>query len=158
VHGSEWFSLASHIVLVIVVSLTFPLFSGNVIVPFVTQVFSELTDEAAAALSSDNMIIMVVLVAVILVLPLLFYGRTRKRIVPLYMAGANEGDNLTFKGAMQKDVPVALRNWYMEGIFSEPLMNRIGLIATCILFAVSFSYVGALAVSVAKYLQEGGTF
>jgi ech hydrogenase subunit A len=156
VHGEEWFVLMGHIVLVIIISLSFPLFSGNVVVPFITDAFSGLSDASAVALSSDNMIIMVVLVAVILVLPLLFYGRTRKRIVPLYMAGANEGDNLTFAGAMGKDVPVRLRNWYMEGVFSEKLMNRIGVIATCFIFAVSFSFVASLALSVFRYLQGGG--
>jgi ech hydrogenase subunit A len=158
VHGEEWFVLTGHIVLVIVISLSFPLFSSSVIVPFITHFFSGLSDASAVALSSDNMIIMVVLAAVILVLPLLFYGRTRKRVVPLYMGGANEGDNLTFVGAMEKDVPVSLRNWYMEGVFGEKLMNRVGLVTTCVIFAVSFSFVGYIAVSVFRYIQGGGTF
>jgi ech hydrogenase subunit A len=158
VHGEEWFVLAGHIVLVILVSLSFPLFSNSVIVPLITDFFSGITEESALALSSGNMVIMVVLVAVILVLPLLFYGRTRKRIVPLYMGGANEGDNLTFRGAMDKDVPVSLRNWYMEGIFGEKLMNRIGLISTCIIFALSFSVVGTVAIRIVQFMQEGGTF
>ncbi|MDR0596146.1 MAG: NADH-quinone oxidoreductase subunit L [Clostridiales Family XIII bacterium] len=156
VHGEEWFVLTGHIVLVILISLSFPLFSGNVIVPFIKNVFAGMSDAAATALSSSEMVIMVVLVCVILVLPLLFYGRTRKRIVPLYMGGANEGDNLTFRGAMEKDVPVSLRNWYMEGVFGEKLMNRIGLISTCIIFALSFSFVAFIALNMFRYFQEGG--
>jgi ech hydrogenase subunit A len=158
VHGEEWFVLTGHIVLVIVISLSFPLFSDKVVVPFITYYFSGLSEASAVALSGDNMIIMVVLVAVILVLPLLFYGRTRKRVMPLYMGGANEGDNLTFVGAMNKDVPVSLRNWYMEGVFGEKLMNRIGVAATCIIFAVSFSFAGVVALSAFRYIQGGGTF
>jgi ech hydrogenase subunit A len=158
VHGEEWFVLSGHVALVIIISLSFPLFSGSVIVPYVTNVFNGLSDAAAAALSGDNMIIMVVLVAVVLVLPLLFYGRTRKRVMPLYMGGVNEGDNLTFVGAMDRDVPVSLRNWYMEGVFGEKLMNRVGVVATCIIFAVSFSFAGALSLSVFRYIQGGGTF
>jgi ech hydrogenase subunit A len=104
------------------------------------------------------MLIMVVLAPVELVLPLLFYGRTRKRIVPLYMGGANEGDNLTFAGAMDKEVPVSLRNWYMDGVFNEKLMNRIGLVATCVIFSVSFSFAGYVAISVFRYMQGGGAF
>jgi ech hydrogenase subunit A len=156
IHGEEWFSLASHIVLVIAISLSFPLFSSSVVVPFITHFFNGVSDATSLALSSDNMILMVVLAAVILVLPLLFYGRTRKRVVPLYMGGVNEGDNLSFKGAMEKEVPVSLRNWYMDGVFGEKLMNRIGIVTTCIIFAVSFSFVGALAISVARYIQSGG--
>jgi ech hydrogenase subunit A len=150
--------LTSHIVLVIVISLSFPLFSDSVIVPFVTYFFNGISEASAVALAGDNMIIMVVLAAVILVLPLLFYGRTRKRVMPLYMGGANEGDNLTFVGAMDKDVPVSLRNWYMESVFSEKLMNRVGLVTTCVIFAVSFSFAGYIALSVARYIQGGGTF
>ncbi|MDR2486908.1 MAG: hypothetical protein LBD12_02995, partial [Clostridiales Family XIII bacterium] len=134
----------------------FPLFSSKLIVPFIQAVFQGGDPEAVAALSADNMIIMVVLVAVILILPLLFYGRTNKRIVPLYMAGANEGDNLTFVGAMEKDVPVQLRNWYLEGVFKEKLMNRIGIVATCIIFAIVFSFVGAIGFLVLQQTIGGG--
>jgi ech hydrogenase subunit A len=102
------------------------------------------------------MLIMVVLVAVILILPLLFYGRTSKRIMPLYMAGANEGDNLTFKGAMDKDVSVSLRNWYMEGFFNERRMNRIGVIVTCGIFAVVFAFVATVGYMLVQSALGGG--
>jgi hypothetical protein len=74
------------------------------------------------------------------------------------MAGAGAGDNLTFTGSMGKDVPVQLRNWYMEGFFAEKLMNRIGLIATCIIFAVSFSLAGTVAMQVFISARQGGAF
>ncbi|MDR1028165.1 MAG: NADH-quinone oxidoreductase subunit L, partial [Clostridiales Family XIII bacterium] len=125
VHREEWSVLGGHVALVIIISLTFPLISDKVVLPFLDSAFQGLPDATGLALAGDNMVIMVVMVALILVLPLLFYGRTNKRVVPIYMAGANEGDNLTFKGSMEKDVPVSLRNWYMEGIFKERLMNRI---------------------------------
>jgi ech hydrogenase subunit A len=147
IHKGEWFVLGSHVGLVILISLGFPFVSQYALLPYLDGVFSGgLTESQSMALSSDNMLIMVILVALIIVLPLLFYGHTKKRIVPLYMAGANEGDNLTFYGSMGKDVPVSLRNWYMEGIFKEKLMNRIGIIATCIIFAMSMSYVVSLIV------------
>ena len=50
------------------------------------------------ALSADNMIIMCIMVAVVLLLIVFFFGRTKKKIVPIYLAGANEGDNLRFHG------------------------------------------------------------
>jgi ech hydrogenase subunit A len=147
IHRGEWFALGSHVALVIIISLSFPLISDKAILPYLSGVFEGgLTAKQSIALSSDNMIIMVILVALIIALPLLFYGHTRKKIVPIYMAGANEGDNLTFHGAMGKDVPVSLRNWYMEGIFREKLMNKVGIIATCIIFAMSMTYVASLIV------------
>jgi ech hydrogenase subunit A len=156
VHKEEWTVLGSHVVLVTLISLGFPLFSDKVILPFVESNFLQADPSAIAALSSDNMLIMVVLVAVILILPLLFYGRTSKRILPLYMAGANEGDNLTFRGAMGKDVPVQLRNWYMEGFFNEKLMNRIGIIATCIIFVIVFSFAAFVGYNILLPLLGGG--
>jgi ech hydrogenase subunit A len=156
VHKEEWTALGSHVVLVVLVSLGFPLFSDKVIVPFVQSNFQSGDPAAIAALSSDNMVIMVVLVAVILILPLLFYGRTSKRIMPLYMAGANEGDNLTFRGAMEKDVPVSLRNWYMEGFFNERRMNMIGIIVTCVIFTVVFAFVATVGYMLVQSVLGGG--
>ncbi|MDR0817199.1 MAG: NADH-quinone oxidoreductase subunit L [Clostridiales Family XIII bacterium] len=156
VHKEEWTSLSSHIVLVVLISLGFPLFSDKVIIPFVQSNFQSGDPGAIAALSSDNMVIMVVLVAVILILPLLFYGRTNKRIMPLYMAGANKGDNLTFTGSMGKDVPVSLRNWYLDSFFNEKLMNRIGIITTCTIFAIVFSFAVFVGVAVVTQLTGGG--
>ncbi|MDR2156726.1 MAG: NADH-quinone oxidoreductase subunit L, partial [Clostridiales Family XIII bacterium] len=156
VHNEEWIVLGGHVGLVIIISLTFPLLSDKVLLPHLTSVFKGLSEETGAALSGDNMVIMVVMVALILVLPLLFYGRTNKRVVPLYMAGAGEGDNLTFRGSMGQEVPVSLRNWYMEGIFREKLLNRIGIIVTCVIFSMTFSYAAAVGVRLYE-LIAGGT-
>jgi ech hydrogenase subunit A len=155
VHKEEWAVLAGHVGLVVIISLTFPLFSDKMVLPYLESAFQGLSGATGAALSSDNMVIMVVMVALVLVLPLLFYGKTNKRIVPIYMAGANEGDNLTFKGAMEKDVPVTLRNWYMESVFKEKLMNRIGIIATCVIFSMTFSYAAAVGVRLYELITGG---
>jgi ech hydrogenase subunit A len=155
VHREEWFVLGGHVALVVLISLTFPLLSDKVILPYLETAFQGLSGVTGAALSGDNMAIMVVMVALILVLPLLFYGRTSKRIVPIYMAGAGKGDDLTFRGAMGKDVPVSLRNWYMEGIFNEKLMNRIGIIATCVIFSLTFSYAAAVGVRLYELITGG---
>jgi ech hydrogenase subunit A len=157
IHKTEWFVLGAHVVLVIAIALGFPLLSDKVIMPYLaTSLQGSITAEQTIALSSDNMLIMVALVALIILLPLLFYGRTKKKIVPIYMAGVNEGDNLTFTGSMEQGVPVSLRNWYMEGIFKEKLMNRIGIIATCIIFAMSMTYVASVLVLFVKTFVGGG--
>ena len=156
VHVEEWGVLGSHVVMIVLISLGFPLLSKILIVPFIESVYVGGSPQAIAALSGDNMIIMVILVAVILILPLLFYGRTRKRIVPLYMAGLNEGDNLTFLGSMEKDVQIQLRNWYMAGVFKEKLMNRIGIIVTSTIFAIVFSFAFTIGFLVLKQIMGGG--
>jgi ech hydrogenase subunit A len=142
VHGEEWCSLGTLVALVVAACLTFPAYSSRLVVPYITDVFAG-ADPArisAALLDNDNMIIMAILVAVIVLLPLLFYGKTQKKIVPIYLSGAGLGDDLRYMGAMQNETEFGLRNWYMEGYFNEKRMNLIGIVATCIVFVV----IGAL--------------
>jgi ech hydrogenase subunit A len=85
-----------------------------------------------------------IMLAVIVLLPLFFFGKTKKKIVPIYLGGANEGDDLTFKGAMEKEVPVSLRNWYMEKYFGEYKMNVIGVVSTSVIIAFVFAIVAVI--------------
>ncbi len=136
VHKEEWLVLTSLTVLTVVICLIFPVMSTYLIVPYLTTVYSSV---ATLALSSGNMYLMSGMLAIVVLLPLLFYGKTNKKIVPIYMAGANAGDDLTFHGSMEKDVSVSLRNWYMEDYFNEKKMNLIGIIATVVVLMVTFS-------------------
>ena len=102
VHGAEWFAQGTLVTLIIGVCLLFPLISGRMVEPYLDGVFAGSAD---LAISSTNMIIMCIMVAVILLLVVFFFGRTKKRIVNIYLSGANEGDNLQFRGAM--DTPRA---------------------------------------------------
>jgi len=81
------------------------------------------------------------MLALVVLLTTFFFGRTKKKIVPIYMAGVNAGDNLTFRGAMEKDVTVSLRNWYMEKYFGEAKMNAIGGISSAAVIVVIFSII-----------------
>lgn len=127
VHKEEWFVQGTLVTLTIVACLAFPLISSYSIVPYLEGVFGGLS---SMALSADNMIIMVIMVAVVLLLIAFFFGRTKKKIVPIYMAGVNEGDNLRFHGSMDRPVDASLRNWHMEKYFGEMKMNVIGCVIT----------------------------
>jgi ech hydrogenase subunit A len=155
-HTSEWWTLTLLTVFTIGLAVTFPFFSERIIVKYLGAAFSGLSESTYAALSTDNLIIMMIMVVLIIVLALLFYGRAGGRIVPIYMAGVNKGDNLTYSGAMQKDMPVSLRNWYLDDVFPERLMNRIGIIITCCVFAVTFSYAVVYASFLYQLFQMGG--
>lgn len=156
VHKEEWAVLGGHVGLVVLISLTFPFISDTMVLPYMNQVFEGVSDDIHAALSSDNMIILVIMVAVILILPLMFYGKTKKKVVPIYMAGRNNGDNLTFDGSLGKTHTASLRNWYMDGMFSEKKMNKYGIIATCAIFAITFSYVFAMGAKIIQMILTGG--
>jgi len=136
VHKEEWLVLTTLTVLTVVICLVFPVMSSLLVVPYLQATFPNV---AALALSSSNMYIMSAMLALVVLLPLLFYGKTNKRIVPIYMAGANLGDDLTFRNSMQQPTEVSLRNWYMEDYFAEKRMNLIGVIATVVVLVIAFS-------------------
>lgn len=142
VHKEEWFVQATLVVLTIVVCLAFPLISIYMLVPYLEGVFGGLS---SMVISSGNMIIMCIMVAFIVVLAGLFFGKTRKKIVPIYLSGVNEGDNRTFVGSMQKDVRFSLRNWHMDKYFGESKMNLIGGILCAAMMVIGIGFmVGTL--------------
>lgn len=138
VHKEEWLVLTTLTVLTVVICLIFPVMSSYLIVPYLETIYSSV---ATLALSSGNMYLMSAMLALVVLLPLLFYGKTNKKIVPIYMAGANLGDDLTFLGSMDKPTAVSLRNWYMEDYFAEKRMNLIGVIATVVVLVAAFSMI-----------------
>lgn len=136
VPGEEWFVLGTQTVLVVLACFLFPLGSTTVVVPYLESTFSTVS---GLALSSNNMLIMVGLLALVVLLPLLFSGRSRKRIVPIYLSGENTGNDLTYHGSMQKEVTLSLRNWYLEDYFGESKVNNIGVVATVLFIVVAFA-------------------
>lgn len=144
VHKEETFVQATLVALVIIVCLMFPLISMYMLVPYLEIVFGGLS---AMVLSADNMIIMVVMIAVLVLLTGLFFGKTNKKIVPIYLAGANKGDNLTYQGSMGKDVAFKLRNWHMESYFGEKKMNLIGGIIATAMIVIGIGFMVGTLVS-----------
>ena len=90
----------------------------------------------------------VLITVVSLVLLALFgFGKSKKPTVPIYLAGANTGDNRTYYGSMQKEVAFSLRNWYMEKYFGEHKMNLVGDILCVAMLVVGIGYMIATLVS-----------
>jgi ech hydrogenase subunit A len=116
------------------------------VVPYLESGFGSVE---TMALSANNMVIDCIMVAVLVLLFAFFFGRTNKRIVPLYMAGYNMGDNLTFMNAMKGETAVSLRNWYMESYFGEFKMNVIGVAITSVMI------VGSIGIIVGQMLGGG---
>lgn len=138
VHKEETFVHMVLAILTVVVCLGFPFISSAMLIPYLEVGFGAVE---ALALSANNMIIMCIMIAVLVLLFAFFFGRTTKKIVPIYMSGVNKGDNLTFVNSMQGDTPVALRNWYLNGYFGEFKMNVIGVIATSVTIVVAMGMV-----------------
>lgn len=131
VHREEWFVLGTLTALVIVTCLTFPLISEYMVSPYLGSVFIS-GGSTIAALGSGNMYILLAMLALVLLLPIPFLGKIKKKVVPNYMCGVNTGNNISFTGAMNCETQVSLRNWYMESWFGEDRINKFGLVITII--------------------------
>lgn len=134
VSGEENFVLTTLAVLTVALCLFFPLLSTNAVVPYLTSLFGAM---ATATLSSANLLIMSILSAVIILTFAIFFGKTKSRIVPIYLAGENVGDNLRYYNSLKEPAAFSLRNWYMERYFGERRMNSIGVIATTIILTLT---------------------
>lgn len=144
VHKSESYVHIILVVLVILVCLIFPLLSTYMIVPYLEVVFGGLS---GGIMSSGNMIIMVIMIAVLVLLAAMFFGKSKKEKVPIYLAGANTGDNRTYYGSMQQEVEFSLRNWYMDKYFGEHKMNVIGDVLCIAMLVIGLGYMVATLIS-----------
>ena len=141
---SEIFVHITLTVLTVIVCLSFPLISTYALVPYLEGAFG---GAVAGILSSSNMLIMVIMLAVLVLLAAMFFGKSKKEQVPIYLAGVNTGDNRTYYGSMQKEVEFSLRNWHMESIFGEHKMNVIGDVLATAMLVIGIGYVIATLVS-----------
>ncbi len=141
VHGEEHFVHLTLVIMTIVACLGFPFMSRGIVVPYMADVFGAVD---RMAITANDMIFLCIMAAVIILLFAFFFGRTSKRIVPIYMGGANEGDNRSFIGSMEQQEVVSLRNWYMENYFGEVKMNVIGVAISAVVITVM---IGIVAIS-----------
>jgi ech hydrogenase subunit A len=139
VHMSEWFTEGAHAIMTVVICVGFPLISKFILVPYLDEAFG--ATEGGLALTAYDMIIMCIMIGVIVLMFAFMFGKTNKRIVPIYLSGVNKGDNVTYEGSMQKDMTVSLRNWYMDGYFGEAKMNLFGGVATAVIILVALGMV-----------------
>ena len=129
VHKEEWVVLGTLTGMTIIAIMIFPVISSGILVPYLVNVFAGVD---AASLLSGNMFIMTAMLALVVLLPILFFGKTNKKIVPIYLSGANVGDDLRFTDSFQQPKEVSLKNWYMEDYFGEVKMSRYGNIASAV--------------------------
>ena len=144
VHKEETFVHISLVILVIIACLGFPFVSQTMLVPYLELTFGGL---AGGLLSHGNMIIMVIMLAVIIIMTAMFFGKSNKPIVDIYLAGANTGDNRHYYGSMQKEVEFSLRNWHMENHFNEHRMNVIGDVLNIAMMVIGIGIMVATLVS-----------
>ena len=135
VRKQEWFVLGCLTVLTIAVCVLYPVMSSEAIVPYLEGVFDVGSGALVPLLESNNMYIVILMVIVLVLLPLPFFGRTKKKVVPNYMAGVGIDDQ-SYVGSMGTTVDVSLRNWYMNPWFGESHVGRIGEVVTAVVIVI----------------------
>ncbi len=139
VHRSEWAALGLMTILVVGLCVAFPLISTSMVVPYLAGVYGSVS----SAIATGDLWIMAVIGLVLAVIFLSFTGNTKKKVVPIYLAG--RGSDFTereFYNTFDEPVQATQRNWYMTDIFPEKRTAGIG-VAVALALIVS---VGGFAV------------
>lgn len=145
-HLDEEIPIFIQAALVVISCFSFPIISKYALVPYLTDLFGK---SSLIPIGTSDVKIMLYMLSMLIILPLSFipiHKRDKRRIVPVYMAGENTGDNETFHGSIGVTRKVELRNWYMEGYFGVKKISLwSNLIAIGILCVGVILLVGGLA-------------
>lgn len=154
VHVSEWIPIWLNGILTILIMLFIPLLSKAVVLPYLVATGYQIP----AFLTNDTSMIIMVAMLVFLVLFVAIAAKSspRGKIVSVYMAGENMGDDTHYRGSMQKPVEVTARNWYMEELIPENRVTVVANVMTIICIGVLL-ILGAF-VSVNGIASIGGLF
>ena len=143
--GVQWTALKSLASLTLVVCVLFPLISQYMVIPYLSHIYRSIDD----VIAQSNLWIMSLMVFLLVLLPLRFgKGRKSKKMVITNLAGENLGEDVAYRGAAGRVVPVTLRNWYMETWFNERKMQLWGYTAcvACLLMELSLATGGVFHV------------
>lgn len=135
VRPQEWFVLGALITLVVVICLGYPIFSEQAVIPWLSGAFGVVHESLIPLLQDNIMYILIIMMIALILIPLPFFGRTNRRVVPNYLSGTGI-DNNTYTGSMGATIEVSLRNWYMEGWFGEDRIGKVGEAITAIVIVV----------------------
>lgn len=126
--GSEWFSLVSQALIMVVLCVTYPIASSYLVMPFLSDLFH---DQVPTIISAGDTNIMLMMLCMIIILPvavrLLTFGK-KNTIVMSYMGGANCGDDRSFVNSFGEKERMYLANWYMKDYFGEKKLLRPSIV------------------------------
>ncbi|MDR2672444.1 MAG: hypothetical protein LBC35_03995 [Coriobacteriales bacterium] len=145
IHKSERFGLGFLAVLLVVTSALLPLISAYVVVPYlsgITQLlpsgYTGVWADVSPQLSMDNLLIMaIVLIALVAVLAIRLPRLAKQGNDSVYLSGVGQdSDERSFTNAFSQTSLASQRNWYMEQIFGEKVLEfRSNLLASVVLGA-----------------------
>ena len=147
VHKSEWYATGLALALTVLSCICIVPLSDALVMPYLHQAFGGMYESAlgvgisADFISDDGLWITAILAGVIFVLVLAFLGKSKKKIVPVYLAGIS-ADNAgrSFRGSLGSPVDATARNWYMESAMGEGRWKAVGEVFSSTIIIVSILY------------------
>ncbi|MGI6684079.1 MAG: NADH-quinone oxidoreductase subunit L [Bacillota bacterium] len=126
----ESFTLSMLTALTIIACALFPLISRGLIEPYLQDIYG-----ITVSMSQGNQIIISIMLAMVVILPLSFaFRKSEYNYVPPYMCAANIDDASKFRGGLGKKVDLKIRNYYMDGYFSESVLTKTAsVVCTCLI-------------------------
>ena len=122
-HRDQYLSMFVHAAATLGLCLLFPLVSSRVVDPIVRTLFGS----AHAVLSMNVLTTMAIMLVSVLFVPALMFVLTRSThqdYVPIYMGGANMGDNTYFVNSYGAPQHLYLSNWYLRFEFGMRRLMR----------------------------------
>ena len=128
-HRDQYLSMFVHAAATLGLCLLFPLVSSRVVDPIVRTLFGS----AHAVLSMNVLTTMAIMLVSVLFVPALMFVLTRsthRDYVPIYMGGANMGDNTYFVNSYGAPQHLYLSNWYLRFEFGMRRLMRPAVIVS----------------------------
>ena len=136
VHRTEWVSLGTMALLVILCSVLLPAISSGIVSPYAAQLVGGRLHDPSGA----DLMVMAVMAVIIIAIPAVFALRGKTlatqigmRKHQVYLGGVGI-DDVSFASSLGTPVSSAQRNWYLGDLFSEKRLGLIGTVA-CALVA-----------------------
>ncbi|ADY56353.1 ech hydrogenase subunit A [Syntrophobotulus glycolicus DSM 8271] len=135
--ATESFTLSLLAFFTVAVCIGFPAISYFALEPFIQAIYGE-----TYLLGQGNMIILLLMMGLIIVLPLrlLTYGN-KLNYKAQYLAGTNLAEREKFYGSMGITRDLSLRSFYLDSIFGEDKLFKLGVVS-CILLIIIMIGVG----------------
>lgn len=138
-------SLIVHVMMMLALCATYPLFSEYFIAPMLRDIGFV---GAHQLLSLADRVVMILMLAAIFVIPALGWLISRKAHFSksmLYMSGINQGDHRHFSDSFGQPKKMYFANWYLTDVFGEKKLLKPAAIAAiaCILFSLGVALGGA---------------
>ena len=141
-HPDQYLSMFVHAAATLLLCLCFPLVSSRVVDPIIRTLFGD----AHEVLSMDVLTTMAIMLVSVLFVPTLMFMLTRsahRDYVPIYMGGANEGDNTYFVNSFGEPEHLYLSNWYLRFEFGmRRLMQPSVIVSTGVIIVMLCMIIG----------------